>query len=177
MSAPLFASVLGADFAALDACLRWVHAGEPRLLRGTVTVLRGRSLLARVLGAVSSLPRAMTEAPLDMRIGPAGHGERWTRFFADCRPMESRLFGRGDRLVEVLGPAAFTFRPQRRGGALEWRLERVRVVGVPLPRRWFLVTARMEARDGRYHFLVEAALRGVGRIVRYEGCLADAHAG
>ncbi len=175
MSTPLFASVLGPDFAALDACLRWVHGGEPRLLRGKVTVLRGRSLLARVLGALTSLPRAMTEAPIDMRIGPSESGERWTRFFADCRPMESLLFSRGDRLVEVLGPAAFTFRPRREGAALEWQLERVRVLGLPLPTNCFLVTARMEAREGRYHFLVEAALRGVGRIVRYEGFLdADA---
>jgi len=175
MSTPLFASVLGPDFAALDACLRWVHGGEPRLLRGKVTVLRGRSLLARALGALTSLPRAMTEAPIDMRIGPSETGERWTRFFADCRPMESLLFSRGDRLVEVLGPAAFTFRPRREGAALEWLLERVRVLGLPLPTRWFLVTARMEAHEGRYHFLVEAALRGVGRIVRYEGFLdADA---
>jgi hypothetical protein len=44
-------------------------------------------------------------------------------------------------------------------------------LGLPLPTRLFLVTARWEARDGRYHFLVEAALRGVGRIVRYEGFL------
>jgi len=171
MSAPLFASVLGTDFAALDACLRWVHGGEPRLLRGKVTVVRGQSLLAQTLCRLTSLPRAMTEAPIDMRIGLANRGERWTRFFADCRPMESLLFGRGDRLVEVLGPAAFTFRPRREGAALEWRLERVRVFGLPLPTRLFLVTARMEARDGRYHFLVEAALRGVGRIVRYEGFL------
>jgi hypothetical protein len=171
MSAPLFASVLGAEFAALDACLRWVHGGEPRLLSGRVTVERGSSLLAKAACAVTSLPRAMTDAPIDMRIGPATRGERWTRFFADCRPMESLLFGQGDRLVEVLGPATFTFRPQRRGAALEWLLERVALAGVPLPTHWFLVTARMEARDGRYHFLVEAGLRGVGRIVRYEGFL------
>jgi hypothetical protein len=117
----------------------------------------------------------MTEAPIHMRIGPADRGERWTRFFGACRPMESLLFGRGDRLVEVLGPAKFTFRPQRQGASLEWVLERVHVAGLPLPTRWFLVTARMQARDGRYHFLVEAALRGIGRIVRYEGFL-DARA-
>jgi hypothetical protein len=171
MSTSLIASVLGSDFAALDPALRWVHAGEPRLLRGKVTVQRGGSLLAKAACVLTSLPRAMNEAPIDMRIGPAEGGERWTRFFGTGRPMESLLFGRGDRLVEVLGPATFTFRPRRRGAALEWVLERVRIAGLPLPARWLLVTARMDSRDGRYHFLVEAALRGFGRIVRYEGFL------
>jgi len=171
MSASLFASVLGSDFAALDPALRWVHGGEARLLRGKVTVQRGGSLVAKAACVLASLPEPMRDAPIDMRIGPAAGGERWTRFFGAGRPMESLLFGRGDRLVEVLGPATFTFRAQRRDTALEWVLERVRIAGLLLPASWVRVTARMHARDGRYHFLVEAALRGFGRIVRYEGYL------
>lgn len=171
MSASLFASVLGSDFAALDPALRWVHGGEPRLLRGKVTVQRGNSLLAKAACLLTSLPLPMSEAPIDMRIGPAEGGERWTRFFGSGRPMESLLFGRGDRLVEVLGPARFTFRPRRHETALEWLLERVCIAGLPVPAGWLLVTARMDARDGRYHFVVEAAVRGFGRIVRYEGFL------
>ncbi len=37
----LFPSVLGAEFTALDPCLKWVHSGESRKLRGSVTVERG----------------------------------------------------------------------------------------------------------------------------------------
>jgi predicted DCC family thiol-disulfide oxidoreductase YuxK len=36
-AATLFSSVLGAQFAALDPCLRWVHSGESRSLRGRFT--------------------------------------------------------------------------------------------------------------------------------------------
>jgi hypothetical protein len=38
MTATLFPSVLGAQFVALDPCLRWVHSGDSRRLRGSVTV-------------------------------------------------------------------------------------------------------------------------------------------
>jgi hypothetical protein len=44
-------------------------------------------------------------------------------------------------------------------------------VGIPLPRSWFLISARIDAREGVYHFLVDSALRGISRIVRYEGLL------
>jgi hypothetical protein len=43
----LFPSVLGAEFAALDPCFKWVHSGEPRRLRGSVTVERGTGFVAR----------------------------------------------------------------------------------------------------------------------------------
>src|SRR5271155_1777315 len=50
IAATLFPSVLGAQFAALDPCLRWVHSGESRRLRGSVTVERGSGVVARMLG-------------------------------------------------------------------------------------------------------------------------------
>jgi hypothetical protein len=87
-TATLFPSVLGAQFAALDPCLRWVHSGESRRLRV---------------------------------------------------------------------------------------LEHIGAFGIALPLKWFRIAATIKARDGRYHFVVDSELIGVGRIVRYEGLL-DARA-
>jgi hypothetical protein len=74
-------------------------------------------------------------------------------------------------LVERLGPAAFKFRLLARDGTLEWVLEHITAFGIALPLKWFRISATIDSRDGRYHFAVDSELRGVGRIVRYEGLL------
>jgi Domain of unknown function (DUF4166) len=170
-AATLFPSVLGVEFAALDSCLTWVHSGESRQLRGCVTVERGTSVVAKVLGVLSSLPSAMTDAPIEVRIEVTEKGETWTRLFASRHLMVSTLQKDRGLLVERLGPAAFKFRLLVREGTLEWVLEHIAAFGITLPVRWFRISAHIDSRGGRYHFVVDSELRGVGRIVRYEGLL------
>jgi hypothetical protein len=167
----LFASVLGVEFATLDPRLRWVHGGESRKLRGTVTVERGTSVAAKVLGILAQLPPSMADAPLEVHIQTTGHHERWTRLFGDRHRMVSTLWLGDDLLVERLGPALLKFRLLGRGGALEWKLVQIFGAGIPLPLSWFRVSAAADMRGGRYHFAIDASVRGVGRVVRYEGLL------
>jgi hypothetical protein len=167
----LFASVLGVEFTTLDPGLRWVHGGVSRKLRGTVTVRRGTSVAAKVLGTLAQLPPSMADAPLEVHIETTGYHERWTRLFADRHRMVSTLYRGGDLLVERLGPALLKFRLLGRGGALEWQLVQIFGAGIPLPLSWFRVSAAVDMRGGRYHFAIDAAVRGIGRIVRYEGLL------
>jgi hypothetical protein len=170
-STPLFPSVLGAEFTALDPCLKRVHSGEPLKLRGTVAVDRGRSLVARALGAIASLPPAATSARIDVQIESSDKGERWIRVFGTSHSMVSTLHRDRELLVERLGPAALKFRLSACGGGLQWVLEHISACGIPLPLKWFRISATIDSRDGRYHFFVDSELRGVGRIVRYEGLL------
>jgi hypothetical protein len=170
-AATLFPSVLGGEFTALDPCLKWVHSGEPRKLRGSVTVERGVGFVARALGALASLPSAMTDAPIEVQIEGTGRGERWIRLFAGSHRMESTLYREGELLVEQLGHAALKFRLSVRGGGMKWVLEHISAFGVPLSLRWFRISATITSRGGRYHFFVDSELRGLGRIVRYEGLL------
>jgi hypothetical protein len=167
----LFPSVLGADFAALDPCLRWVHSGESRNLNGSVTVERGKGWVSGVLGSLASLPSAMKDATLEVQIERTNSGERWTRVFAGKYRMTSTLHEDGRLLVEQLGPAALKFRLSVRAGEMKWVLEHISVFGIALPLRWFRIAATVNSRDGRYHFLVDSQLRGVGRIARYEGLI------
>jgi hypothetical protein len=171
MVARLFPSVLGAPFAALDPCLRWVHGGESRRLRGSVTVERGGGVVGRIVGVLASLPAAMWDAPIEVRIEVTRTGEKWVRLFAGQHLMVSTLKREGQLLAERIGPAALKFRLLVRDGTLEWVLEHVAVFGIALPLNWFRIAATIKARDHRYHFVVDSELIGVGRIVRYEGVL------
>ncbi|MGH8078215.1 MAG: DUF4166 domain-containing protein, partial [Lysobacter sp.] len=87
------------------------------------------------------------------------------------------LWSRDGLLCERLGPVRFGFRLSvealpHAGFAIHWRLERVRLLGMPLPVRWFTgVHAREYESKGRYHFDVVAALPVAGLLVHYKGWL------
>jgi hypothetical protein len=170
-SQALFPSRLGVAFRQLDPQLQWVHSGVNRTLSGTVTVERGTSTVAKLLGALTSLPPALKDAPIRVQIEIAGDKERWMRTYAGEHVMSSTLDKDGSALVERVGPAALTFRIVAREAGMDWHLEKVAMLGIPLPTRWFQVSARVDMHLGRYHFLIDSSLSGVGRIVRYEGFL------
>jgi hypothetical protein len=165
----LFPSLLGTAFERLASPVRAVHDGSSRHLSGTATVERGHSFVARMLCALASLPRSAQQIPVEVQIKTDGHAERWTRFFAGSRPMQSRLCGSRGLLVERLGPVLFEFRLQEHNGAIAWSLVQLSALGIRLPTLWFTVNANCGARGERYSFTVEAKLRGVGRIIRYAG--------
>jgi hypothetical protein len=167
----LFPSRLGAAFALLDPDLQWVHGGASRDLSGTVTVQRGTSLIARVLGVLTSLPPTLRNAPIRIRIDVAGDKERWIRTYAGAHVMSSTLYRDGGALIEKVGPAALTFQTVERDAGMDWRLQKVSLLGIPLPAAWFEISARVDMQQGQYHFLIDSAARGAGRIVRYEGLL------
>lgn len=173
---PLFAGLLGADFARLPPEVRASHdhAG-PRRWVGKAEVARGRGLLARAIAAVFRFPAAGSDVPVEVVKRPVGAGELWERRFGEGR-FRSRLGARRGRLVERFGPFAFDMGLQVRDGALHWPVVAGRCLGLPLP-RWCLprVVAREGAEGGRFRFHVEMhAPFGGGLIVAYRGWLAAA---
>lgn len=176
MTPTLFQQVLGAPYYTLPDSVRALHAirGEGRYA-GRVTVTRGRGLLARLCAAAARLPRAMSDAPLTVTFLADARGERWRRDFAGAR-MHSRLWRGRHGLEERLGLLRLRFALHVDAGVLYWNVTGVRVLGLlPLPRAWFEgVYCQERERDGRYAFLVEAALPLAGPLIRYEGWLEPA---
>lgn len=175
---PLFAAVLGPDFARLPEEVRATHdhAG-PRRWVGRAEVERGRGLLARAIAALFRFPAAGRDVPVEVVKRPVAGGEIWERRFGAWR-FRSRLSGRRGRLVERFGPFAFDLGLELRDGALHWPLLAGRCLGLPLP-RWCLprVVARETETGGRFRFHVEMhAPFGGGLIVAYRGWLAAAGA-
>lgn len=167
----MYRQLLGAPFDALAPSLRALHARNGRhRYHGKVEVDRGAGLLAWLCAVATRLPPA-GRGPIKVEIVSDAGRERWTRVFSH-RPMRSRLWARDGLLCERLGLATFGFRLHIEAGAIVWRVVRVRVLGVPLPARWF---SRVQAREydskGRYHFDVTAALPLAGRLVHYRGWL------
>ncbi len=168
----VFASLLGASFARLNAQVREVHDGRSRRLQGVATVTRGSSLAARAICRLASLPPAQTDGSVRVALEVTTNGEVWTRWFGNSAPMRSSLRAADGLLVERLGPLRLRFRLAEAGGDLDWLLESVSFLGIPAPRSWLRhTTARCTQRDGRYAFEVNAALPLVGHLVGYRGCV------
>jgi hypothetical protein len=168
-STALFPTLLGPAFGALPVAVRAVHDGHSLTLRGTATVTQGTSLLSRLLAHAASLPPAQDAAPLEVRIDAQPQQEVWTRRYGEAHVMRSALRRHGREFTESLGLATLHFSLHGSERGIAWQLTQVRALGVPLPLRWFDVQATATAPQGRYRFTVQAALRGIGLIVRYEG--------
>lgn len=138
---------------------------------GACSIKRGRSGSARLAGRIAGMPPAADESQLSVRIEAHSWGELWIRHFGAQR-MQSRLTVRRGLLVEKLGPLTMFFELRAEGTALYWTPRAGRVLGVPLPIRFFAgVTAVESVCDDRYCFNVRASLPWIGLIVHYQGWL------
>lgn len=165
----LFPRLLGSEFMGLPPMLQRVHGGTSVRLRGTANVVRGRHPVAKLFAIAARLPPAMERVPIEVSIDPAPDGECWTRSYGARHTMRSTLHGEPDGFSEQIGLARMSFGLETDGRTIVWRLQRVRALGLPLPRDWFVVSATALARGARYGFVVSASLRGIGLVVRYDG--------
>ncbi|HEX7815569.1 DUF4166 domain-containing protein [Dyella sp.] len=172
---PLFPTLLGADaWQALPASVQRMHGSSVRVVaEGEADIDGARHALARLLRRMLGLPEPGPRQPLRVVIEPSGRQETWTRQF-HSRHMRSVLSRRegSDLLYERLGPTMLAFALRRDGEAIDWSLQHVRVLGLPVPRAFFgSVVSRSGHADGRYAFFVETRMPLIGLLVAYRGWL------
>ena len=97
--------------------------------------------------------------------------EIWIRRFGAHR-MRPFLHARDNRLYESLGLAKFVFELTVDGDRIRWTLMEVRALGIKFSTQWFDLDVSEYEREGRYHFNIQVAIRGVGLLVHYSGWLA-----
>lgn len=169
----LFQQALGAAFYRLPESLRRLHSVQGRVRwAGRSTIARGRSPLARLCAAVAGLPASREDVPTVVEFVCDPAREVWHRDFGGAK-MSSTMKVRDGLLLERLGPMQFRFSLYGNDGAIWWTVSGARLFGVlPLPAALFDgVRCRERECEGRYEFLVEAAMPVIGRIIRYEGWL------
>lgn len=169
----LFRRILGDAFDTLPPQVRALHSIENRATwRGEATITRGRNVLVPLLAAMTRLPPSRANVPTSVEFVATAAGEDWNRDFGGAR-MHSRYREWNGRLVERLGLVEFLFSLGVHDGEILWATTGVRLFGaIPLPSSWFArVHCRERERNGRYEFLVEAALPLIGPLIRYEGWL------
>jgi hypothetical protein len=156
----------------LPQALQRVH--EPALTRvfnGRCRIERGTGLLSRAIGRLMRFPAAGVDLPVSVRMQRRGEADVWLRDF-NGSALTSTLRVDGDELLERMGPASFRFRLRVEGPAINWQLTRMKVLGIPVPRRWYPTLLAHEAADGeRYLFSAGAAHPLIGLLIHYQGWL------
>ena len=163
---------LGADFHQLPSTIQRAHIGTIRL-SGHAQVVRGTGI-ADLLANLMGLPPAADSVAMSVEGTHLPDRMIWNRRFGS-RSFESCFKLLGGQLIESLGPFRLRLRLKARERVLHYVLERVTLLGIPVPRG---LAPDLEAwereRNGRYGFAVEVRMPFLGRLIRYEGLL-DLH--
>lgn len=175
---PVYRQVMANAYDAMPPAWRAVHdLREGQLtVSGRASVTRGRSLLARLAGAIVGFPKAGEDVPVSVAFSRTARAEVWRRTFAGKVFASRQEPGRGRSrhlVVERFGPLAIAMAPVVREGRMSLIIRRFTVFGISLP-LWLgpTTTAREAVVDGRFRFDVEIGHRWTGLIVRYQGWLA-----
>jgi NAD(P)-dependent dehydrogenase (short-subunit alcohol dehydrogenase family) len=175
---PLYARVMGADFALLAPAVRALHQVNGDLAAsGTAEVIRGKGLLARLLCGIMGFPAAAAAVPVSIWMREEGGVETWRRDFGGAA-FSSRLARRGGLLTERFGPIRFGFSLRREADGLTMDFKRWWLGPLPMP--LFLMprgVAREYEAGGRFHFDVPIALPLIGPVIHYRGWLSPPAAG
>jgi NAD(P)-dependent dehydrogenase (short-subunit alcohol dehydrogenase family) len=175
---PLYARLMGEDFALLPAAVRALHQVNGDLAAaGEAEVIRGKGLVARLVCRIMGFPAAAARVPVSVWMREAHGVETWRRAFGGAA-FSSRLAQSGALLVERFGPLRFGFALRREADGLTMHFNRWWLGPLPMPN--FLMprgTAREYEADGRFHFDVPVAMPLLGTIIHYRGWLIPPTAG
>lgn len=173
---PIYRQVLGSAFDSLPPLVRQLHdSSAPRSWSGTADVVRGKSLIARVIARVVGFPKSGEQIPVRVSFSPEQGGELWTRTFGNKRFRSLQTVGEGRNqhlLVERFGVATFGLAILVEAGRLMLVPRRWSLFGIPMPGFLLPHGQSFEAEsDRRFQFDVTIALPWVGLIVAYRGTL------
>lgn len=155
----IYADALGAEWRVLPEAVRALHerGGE-----GTFRVTRRG--LARL---IPGLPAAGERVPIDLRVVRRGDTETWTRTFDGHHVVASAQRLRGNVIDERIGVVSIRMALVAAPDALRYRVLRVRLLGIPVPRLFLPPISASEAGEGE---IVRVDIR-VGRLFGYEGTI------
>ncbi len=169
---PLYARVMGADFARLSPQVRAMHG----ILRdggatGEAHVEGAANPVAACIARIIGFPRPGHHS-LHVHFQEADGSERWIRDFSGRR-FQSQFSQRDGWLVERFGPFRFAFDLVGDAHGLRMVMQRWWIGPMPLP-KWLAPrsTAQEWEEEGRFRFDVRIALPLIGRLVHYRGFLS-----
>lgn len=177
MTRTLYRDLLGSQFDRLPDKLQEMHGGAA-LAKGRADIKRGTSPLARLICALSHVPKTGCDVIIETSFESIEGGERWTRRFDGEAFQTDMLIDRDaprPRLSEKFGPFLFRLRMIAHQDGIDLMPESVSLWGLPLPKLMCPEAIGLErVKDGRYHFDVSVRFPLAGEVLTYQGWIEPA---
>lgn len=171
----LYQRILAEKFDVLPRAIKDVHAFEGRhSLSGEADVWCNETMIGKLLLRLLGLPRAGKGQTASIQFEEDGRGERWFRTFgrdsfsSRVKPHETKP----GRIIEIMGGVSAVISLRVIPEGLQWDIEALSLLGLPLPRNFAPATQAIEREvDGLYRFDVSIALPLLGQLISYQGWL------
>ena len=187
---PVFSRVLGRDFSRLSQGLQDLHSlADVRIWSGRADIIRGKSLLSKLAGAVVGFPPGGNNVPVTVTMQRTERGETWIREFGTRRFCSHLAHGGPEggpeggpdgsgHMSERFGVLTFSLALSVTNGRLNFPVSGGSCLGIPLPRVLLPTSDTFEFIDeqGRACFDVSISLPLAGHVVTYRGWLTPADA-
>ena len=173
----MYAALLGASWRTLPESIRKLHqSGTRRRASGNFRV-RGGNALGRLIARIGGLPSTVESVAVNLVVTPQPEGEEWRRKFGTA-PLVSVQRIDGDAICEQFGAVEVRFRLEATESALQYVFEggSIRILGVVVPLPLIASAyerARVDDGIGGINVSVDVAMKGLGRIVAYDGTLTS----
>ncbi|WP_181389370.1 DUF4166 domain-containing protein [Pseudoprimorskyibacter insulae] len=150
--------------------MRSFHETIPARYTGQVSVIHGRSWLARTMARLAGFPDAAADLPFQLDVEEQDGVFKWTRQFG-LHTSVSHAWLEGDHVCEKFGPFRLLMHSEVNGDRLKISIDKMIAFGINLPDALTPKSESVESLDeaGRYVFDISAYSPWEELLVRYNG--------
>lgn len=170
----LYQRLTGERFKDLSLKIQAMHLYEnSKVLRGSVDIKRGDSLLAKVLSVLMRLPKTQNNAPMTLAFTQQEEKEVWARTFGTDK-FSSIQYEQEGQMVEQMGFMKLYFDVSVEDEVLITKLRKLTILGLRVPKFFILdINSKEEVVNDEVCFRVEVSFPRGGKVVEYFGRILD----
>jgi len=170
----LYQRLTGEKFKDLSPKIQAMHLYEDsKVLRGSVEIKRGDSLLAKVLSVLMRLPKTQNNAPMTLEFTQQEEKEVWARTFGTDK-FSSIQYEHEGQMVEQMSLMKIYFDVSVKNGSLITSLSKIMLLGIKIPKIFTLnIKSKEEVIEDEIHFKVEVSLPKGEKVIEYFGIIKD----
>ncbi|HHD75326.1 MAG TPA: DUF4166 domain-containing protein [Campylobacterales bacterium] len=168
----LYERILEDEFQKLSPLIQKMHRYQgQQVCEGTVQVIRGKSLVAKLLNILMQLPKAQKNAALRLELKAEENKELWKRTFG-TETFYTRQEQFGKQMMEQVGWVKMYFEVYVQNSKMHTVLKKTTVLGIPVPKRLRVnIVSLVKEEDEKVAFSVKVSSFGSKPVIHYAGLI------
>ena len=166
----LYEQILGDEFEKLSPLVQKMHRYKKQnVLKGSVNIQRGKSLVAKFLNPLMQLPKENKDVLLMLELIQEGKFEKWRRTFGKDI-FTSSQYQEEALMVEKMGLVKMYFEVYEEHASLCTVLKKTTCLGITVPERLSVqISSTVKEENGALRFYVQVSTTSGTLIINYHG--------